>query len=40
MYCHIGLGGRDVKISDIKEVVKLCEEGKGDMFYGLRKEVL
>ncbi|HJJ31432.1 MAG TPA: pyruvate synthase subunit PorA [Methanocorpusculum sp.] len=36
----IGLGGRDVKISDIKEVVKLCEEGKGDMFYGLREEVL
>jgi len=36
----IGLGGRDVKISDVKEVVKLCEAGKGDMFYGLRKEVL
>ncbi|HJJ54790.1 MAG TPA: pyruvate synthase subunit PorA [Methanocorpusculum sp.] len=36
----IGLGGRDVKISDIKEVVSLCEAGKGDMFYGLCKEVL
>ncbi|HJJ47180.1 MAG TPA: pyruvate synthase subunit PorA [Methanocorpusculum sp.] len=36
----IGLGGRDIRISDIKNIVDLCEKGEGDMFYGLRKEVL
>ena len=36
----LGLGGRDVRKSDIKNIVALCEEGKGDMFYGLREEVL
>jgi len=36
----LGLGGRDIRISDIKNIVELCEKGEGDMFYGLRKEVL
>ena len=36
----IGLGGRDVRKKDIKEVVALAEKGQGDQFYGLRKEVL
>ncbi|HJJ48510.1 MAG TPA: pyruvate ferredoxin oxidoreductase [Methanocorpusculum sp.] len=36
----LGLGGRDVRKSDIKNIVKLAEEGRGDMFYGLREEVL
>ncbi|NLX50001.1 MAG: pyruvate ferredoxin oxidoreductase [Methanospirillum sp.] len=36
----IGLGGRDVRIEDIKRVVELCEAGDGDRFYGLRTEVL
>lgn len=36
----IGLGGRDVKKSDIRNVVTMAERGEGDCFYGLRKEVL
>ncbi|MFY9799623.1 MAG: transketolase C-terminal domain-containing protein, partial [Methanoregula sp.] len=36
----IGLGGRDVRKKDIKAVVALVEKGQGDMFYGLRTEVL
>lgn len=36
----IGLGGRDVRKKDIKAVVELCEKGLGDIFYGLRREVL
>jgi len=36
----IGLGGRDVRKKDIREVVTLAEKGKGDQFIGLRKEVL
>jgi len=36
----LGLGGRDVRKRDIKEIVSLVENGKGDQFYGLRKEVL
>jgi pyruvate ferredoxin oxidoreductase alpha subunit len=36
----IGLGGRDVRKKDIKAIVELIEKGQGDMFYGLRKEVL
>lgn len=36
----IGLGGRDVRIGDIKNVVALCERGEGNQFYGLRTEVL
>jgi pyruvate ferredoxin oxidoreductase alpha subunit len=36
----IGLGGRDVRLGDIKQVVALCEQGEGDQFYGLRTEVL
>jgi pyruvate ferredoxin oxidoreductase alpha subunit len=36
----IGLGGRDVRKKDIKAVVALVEKGKGDIFYGLRREVL
>ena len=29
----IGLGGRDVRKKDIREVVTLAEKGKGDQFY-------
>lgn len=36
----LGLGGRDVRKKDIKEIVALAEKGIGDQFYGLRKEVL
>ena len=36
----LGLGGRDVRKRDIKEIVSLVEKGQGDQFYGLRKEVL
>jgi pyruvate ferredoxin oxidoreductase alpha subunit len=36
----LGLGGRDVRKKDIKEIVSLMEKGVGDQFYGLRKEVL
>jgi pyruvate ferredoxin oxidoreductase alpha subunit len=36
----IGLGGRDVRKKDIKAIVELVEKGQGDMFYGLRREVL
>ena len=36
----LGLGGRDVRKRDIAKIVSLAGEGKGDMFYGLRSEVL
>ena len=36
----LGLGGRDVRKKDIREIVALIERGEGDQFYGLRKEVL
>ena len=36
----LGLGGRDVRKKDIKAIVSLAEKGEGDMFYGLRTEVL
>ncbi|MFA6333227.1 MAG: pyruvate ferredoxin oxidoreductase, partial [Methanoregula sp.] len=36
----LGLGGRDVRKKDIREIVALAENGQGDLFYGLRKEVL
>jgi pyruvate ferredoxin oxidoreductase alpha subunit len=36
----IGLGGRDVRKKDIKAIVALVGKGEGDIFYGLRKEVL
>ena len=36
----LGLGGRDVRKRDIREIVALVEKGKGDQFYGLRTEVL
>lgn len=36
----LGLGGRDVRKKDIKEIVTLTNKGEGDQFYGLRREVL
>lgn len=36
----LALGGRDVRKKNIAEIVSLAESGKGDIFYGLRKEVL
>lgn len=36
----VALGGRDIRKKDIAEIVDLAEEGRGDMFYGLRTEVL
>jgi pyruvate ferredoxin oxidoreductase alpha subunit len=36
----LGLGGRDIRKNDIKEIVTLCEKGIGDQFYGLRKELI
>ncbi|WP_321504827.1 transketolase C-terminal domain-containing protein [uncultured Methanoregula sp.] len=36
----LGLGGRDIRKKDIKEIVALSEKGIGDQFYGLRKELI
>jgi len=36
----LGLGGRDVRRRDIAKIVNHLEVGRGDMFYGLREEVL
>jgi pyruvate ferredoxin oxidoreductase alpha subunit len=36
----VGLGGRDIKKSDIAAIASLAEKGQGDQFYGLRQEVL
>ncbi|MFA4877467.1 MAG: transketolase C-terminal domain-containing protein [Methanoregula sp.] len=36
----LGLGGRDIRKKDIKEIVALSEKGAGDQFYGLRKELI
>ena len=36
----IGLGGRDVRKRNIKEIVSLAEKGQGGIFYGLRKELI
>ena len=36
----LGLGGRDVRKRDVKEIVALCEKGPKDQFYGLRKELI
>lgn len=36
----LGLGGRDIRKKDIKEIVSLSEKGIGDQFYGLRKELV
>ncbi|MCU0632228.1 MAG: pyruvate ferredoxin oxidoreductase [Methanolinea sp.] len=36
----IALGGRDVRKKDIRAVVEMAGKGKGDLFYGLRQELL
>ena len=36
----LGLGGRDVRKRDVKEIVALCEKGPEDQFYGLRMELI
>ncbi len=36
----IALGGRDVAKKDVRNVVEMATTGKGDIFYGLRREVL
>lgn len=36
----LGLGGRDIRKKDIKEIVSLSENGTGDLFYGLKKELI
>ncbi|MDD1651633.1 MAG: pyruvate ferredoxin oxidoreductase [Methanomicrobiales archaeon] len=36
----VGLGGRDLRKSDIAAIAALAEKGQGDQFYGLRQEVL
>jgi pyruvate ferredoxin oxidoreductase alpha subunit len=36
----LGLGGRDVRKRDIKEIVALSEKWPNDQFYGLRKELI
>lgn len=35
-----GLGGRDVRIKDIKKMTEAIEAGKGDCFFGLREELI
>jgi pyruvate ferredoxin oxidoreductase alpha subunit len=36
----LGLGGRDIRKKDIREIVRLSEKGIGDQFYGLREELI
>jgi pyruvate ferredoxin oxidoreductase alpha subunit len=36
----VGLGGRDIRKRDIKAMVQQSKKGEGELFYGLRKEVL
>ncbi len=36
----LGLGGRDVRKRNIREIVSLTEKGQGGLFYGLRKELI
>lgn len=36
----IALGGRDVRKKDIRAVVDMAGQGKGDLFYGLRQELV
>jgi pyruvate ferredoxin oxidoreductase alpha subunit len=36
----VALGGRYIRKKDIAKIVDLAEKGTGDMFYGLRTEVL
>lgn len=36
----LGLGGRDVRKRNIREIVTQTEKGEGELFYGLRTEVL
>ena len=35
-----GLGGRDIRIRDIKKITEEIEKGKGDCFYGIREELI
>jgi pyruvate ferredoxin oxidoreductase alpha subunit len=35
-----GLGGRDIRKKDVAAMVSLAEKGNGNLFYGLREEVL
>jgi len=36
----LGLGGRDVRKRDIREIVTQTEKQQGDLFYGLRRELI
>lgn len=36
----VGLGGRDIRKKDIRAIAALAQKGEGNMFYGLRTEVL
>lgn len=36
----IGLGGRDIRKKDIREIVLMAEKGIGDRFYGIREELI
>ena len=36
----VGLGGRDIRKKDIRAIAALAEKGEGNIFYGLRTEVL
>jgi pyruvate ferredoxin oxidoreductase alpha subunit len=41
VYSYVtGLGGRDIRKKDIRAIAALAEKGEGNMFYGLRTEVL
>ncbi|MBT8507024.1 pyruvate ferredoxin oxidoreductase [Methanomicrobiaceae archaeon CYW5] len=41
VYSYVtGLGGRDIRKKDIRNIAELAVKGEGDMFYGLREEVL
>ncbi len=41
VFCYVaGLGGRDITITDIKNIFGEIEAGRGNCFYGLNKELI
>ena len=41
VYSYVGgLGGRDIRKKDIKQITEWAEAGRNDCFFGLREEVL
>ncbi len=41
VYSYVaGLGGRDIRKKDVAAIARLAADGKGDLFYGLREELI